>query len=76
MSPKEKSLKLIGKFYVTIYHTIHQEQKAKECALIAVDEIIKEIDDNYDTLHSADRKQYWQEVKKEIDDNTNNTRNP
>jgi hypothetical protein len=40
---------------------------AKRCALIAVDEIIKEIDNNYDTLHSADRKQYWKGIKKEIE---------
>ena len=40
---------------------------AKRCFLIGVDEIIKEINDNYDTLHSADRKQYWKGIKKEIE---------
>ena len=40
---------------------------AKQCAKIAVQEIIKEIDENYETLHSADRKVFYNDVLKEID---------
>jgi hypothetical protein len=70
MTPKEKALvlcftmhkiePLTGDNNITFY-------EAKQCALIAVDEIYNEIDDNYDTLHSSDRKQYWQDVKSEIE---------
>ena len=62
MTPKQKAKELFNKMYdFSIF-----EESAKKCALIAVDEIIKEINDNYDTLHSADRKQYWKGIKKEI----------
>ena len=63
MTPKQKAKELFNKMYdFSIF-----EESAKKCALIAVDEIIKEIDNNYDTLHSADRKQYWKGIKKEIE---------
>jgi hypothetical protein len=67
MTPKEKAKELILKYYfvyVSGYTSIHEVKRA---ALIVVDEIYNEIDDNYDTLHSSDRKQYWQEVKTEIE---------
>jgi hypothetical protein len=67
MTPKQKAKELILKYYfvyVSGYTSIHEVKRA---ALIAVDEIYNEIDDNYDTLHSSDRKQYWQEVKTEIE---------
>jgi hypothetical protein len=50
-----------------IYSNEAAKELAKKYSLIAVDEIYNEIDDNYDTLHSSDRKQYWQEVKQEIE---------
>ena len=62
MTPKEKAEELVSSYFLLV-QTIAQQ---KQCALIAVDEIYNEIDDNYDTLHSSDRKQYWQEVKNEI----------
>ena len=40
--------------------------KAKQCALIAVDEIIKECEKFFEAI-SENRKLFWQEVKKEIE---------
>ena len=85
MSPKEKAEKLVEKYYVTIYYTIHQQQKgeectflvvnekAKQCALIAIDEIEKsllEYDNRNATyeLQNMDRDfSYWEQVKQEIE---------
>ena len=68
MTPKEKAEEIFDKMLYNdgdkYHHCSHYV--GKNCALIAVDEIIKEINDNYDTLHSADRKQYWKGIKKEI----------
>jgi len=64
MTPKRKAKELFDKYqdagskwYVDI---------TKEYALIVVDEILKEINDNYDTLHATDRKLFWEQVKEEI----------
>jgi hypothetical protein len=70
MTPKEKAEELYRKYWV--YFTYEQSvnsifKHAKECAIIVVDEILLEIDDNYDSMHSSDRKLYWQEVKQEIE---------
>jgi hypothetical protein len=72
MTPKEKAKKLVVKF---IKHSraekdIKPIQSAKQCALIAVDEIL----DNckfvfYSCGHLVKtplHKEYWQEVKQEI----------
>ena len=68
MKAKEKAEELFDKMLYNdgdkYHHCSHYV--GKNCALIAVDEIIKEINNNYDTLHSADRKQYWKGIKKEI----------
>ena len=75
MTSKEKAQQLIDKYYPYVQDTrltiefrlehvkLHY---AKQCALISVNELFNEIDDNYDTLHSSDRKQYWLQVSKEI----------
>ena len=76
MTPKEKAEQLVESFmnikqqkladYSIIYHPT-----AKQCALIAVDEIIQELehlkhteDCNEDVFDSY---QYWEEVKQEIE---------
>lgn len=75
MTPKEKAQQLVDKYYPYVLETkLTIEFKlehvkllnAKQCALISVNELFNEIDDNYDTLHSSDRKQYWLQVSKEI----------
>jgi hypothetical protein len=63
MTPKEKALELIKKYsFVEIAHytSIHE---VKECALIAVDEIIEITSESYDIDHIN----WWQEVKQEIE---------
>ena len=70
MTLKEKALELIGKFY----YTGIDEYSCKQCALIAVDELIKEarfsseyIEEVFFTTGYYDKQDYWQEVKTEIE---------
>ena len=72
MTPKEKALELYWKYYNRIEHTLSEEYSehetflCKECALIAVDEIL----DLIDTIYDYDRESlnpYWQEVKQELE---------
>jgi hypothetical protein len=57
MTPKEKAEELFNKYLEINYHYY----QAKDCALIAVDEILNVIE-----VPSTEYK-YWQEVKKEIE---------
>jgi len=69
ITAKDKAKELIDKYFKgsdLLYYDLTWIQ-AKECAKIAVQEIIKEIDENYETLHSADRKVFYNDVLKEID---------
>ena len=70
MTPKEKAKELVDKF---IEHTMDWDildgyvddmLRAKQCALIAVDEIIKYVLPRYQDFTFA---LYWEEVKKEIE---------
>jgi hypothetical protein len=69
MTPKQTAEELTNKYFKgsdLLYHDLSWIQ-AKECALIAVEEIIEEvlrIEDNEG--HYIDSK-YWQQVKKEIE---------
>lgn len=68
MTPKEKSEELIDKFIHPVRWKMGQEdvvERAKECALIAVDEILYDM-----TIRLGLDKEdfeYWQEVKQEIE---------
>ena len=78
MAPKEKAAELINKMYYTQSSPASWVQ-AKQCALIAVNEIIKsreEDGDFDDTLSSTGSEYYtphpmyltyWQQVKQEIE---------
>ena len=63
MTPKEKAIELVDKIIDKMfnlrdgYNSIEVFDTAKQCALIAVDEIIKELFYN----------KYWIEVKQEIE---------
>ena len=60
MTPREKAKELVDKYLMNTPVGFHIDD-AKECALIAVDEIInlvKHID--------VDSEDYWEEVKQEI----------
>ena len=63
MTPKEKAKELINKFKLsTSANTKINIYVAKQCALIAVDEMI-----NYLNLNGFSTQiDYWQEVKQEI----------
>lgn len=72
MTPKEKAEELVKKFY-EFNHRVkwdndndewtHDYYLAKECALIAVDEILIITSESYDIDHIN----WWQEVKQEIE---------
>ena len=66
MTPKEKSEELVEKFMLWKFQKCELTKKqAKQCALIAVDEIIDSIIiKNYS---DADKYDYWNEVKQEIE---------
>lgn len=62
MTPKEKAAELVKKMYAVHSNsasdiTLHF---AKQCAMIAVDEIIEA------TIDDWSHSEYWQEVKREI----------
>jgi hypothetical protein len=57
MTPEIKAAQLVNKYFNFIYLDLDYEQ-AKQCALIAVDEILK--------TNPYKARNYWQEVKKEI----------
>ncbi len=63
-SPQEKAIELVDKFML---HNSYQSivwYNAKQCALIAVDEILKVLC----TPHKNESEyMYWNEVKQEID---------
>jgi hypothetical protein len=77
MTPKEKAIELVEKMMLYSYEKIENEifskyivnneikkELAKQCALIAVDEIFNSVDNE----HVSDIfNQYWQEVKNEIE---------
>lgn len=73
MTPKEKAIELVEKFQelsiVTTYNGTDQLEVAKNCALIAVDEIIDS--NNYIMNVTGDyikeRELFWEEVKQEIE---------
>jgi hypothetical protein len=66
MTPKEKAKELVDRFDETLTY-LESKQKAKQCALIAVEEILN-------TLYSIpfgnaldNELEYYQEVKQEIE---------
>ena len=71
MTPKEKAIELWWKYYNRIEHTLSEEYSphenfiTKQCALIAVDEIIKDRERLNDALFYD--SEYWQEVKQELE---------
>ena len=71
MTPKEKALKLHIKFYDAI-PTLPDEgqmeyEAAKQCALIAVDEMLEETKECADKEIVILRIIFWEKVKQEIE---------
>jgi hypothetical protein len=81
MTPKEKAIELFSKFnqyskdntpdfdkYFDQEVAIRiSKYSAKQCALIAVDEIIDSIDIGFEDYKSFEKFNYYQEVKQEIE---------
>lgn len=70
MTPKEKAQNLLDIFYVANQPCTFEVKAAKQCALLAVDNIYNALF-NYlkdtDELQNADREfAYWEQVEKEI----------
>lgn len=67
MTPKQKAIELYNKFFRSVpfltagCHPEDDYNAAKQCALIAVDEILNAIDWDYYEGN------YWKEVKQEIE---------
>jgi hypothetical protein len=75
MTPKEKAQQLINAFVPHVRWKMGQEdvlKRAKECALIAVDEILsvlpqqEYLEDRGEYSENRERT-YWQQVKQEIE---------
>jgi len=80
MTPKEKANELVVKYYSRIEHTLSEEYDkyvkfiAQQCALIAVNEILKlenintynYLTENKEQLIVQLANSYWEEVKQEI----------
>ena len=62
MTPKEKAEELVDKFIQTNGNAFF----AKECVLIAVDEIIIELTQEISPSVHGFRHEYWKQVKQEI----------
>ena len=76
MTPKEKAEQLIQRFYFSLPNNGSQTginnvnnrwEEGKKCALIAVDEIISEIEPSVSMDVISARIDYWNEVKQEIE---------
>lgn len=71
MTPKEKAISLYESFYPQVQWKMGQEDckdRAKQCSLIAVDEIIEALDFDWMEVQNLDREHdYWNKVKQEID---------
>jgi hypothetical protein len=65
MTPKEKAKELVDKMYWH-FRTIADSDICKQCALIAVNEIIEELLECGEVWMKS-RIIYWQEVKQEIE---------
>ena len=62
MTPLEKAAELIDKMTMEI-----GKFNSKQCSLIAVDEIIYNLSGLEDSVWHMNTKDYWQEVKQEIE---------
>jgi hypothetical protein len=64
MTPKEKAIELYNRFVTMPYPT--NTDRAKQCALITVDEIIASNPIAFDKDDNCIAKHWWKEVKQQI----------
>ena len=71
MTPKEKAQELVGRYAMylraNLMHDEEANEDAKQCALIAVDEILQMVDENMQGWLDADIIAHWKQVKEEIE---------
>lgn len=72
MTPKEKAIELYEKYYYSIpifeVDINYEHNLAKQCALIAVDEINKAIDFDWMEIQNLESQhRFWYKVKQEIE---------
>lgn len=72
MTPKEKAMELFDKYYELDFSTVwasKHRKLAKQCALIAVNEIIEATKTEIDRpdYNGVVLDKYWQEVKTELE---------
>jgi hypothetical protein len=65
MTPKEKADSIFQQMYKILWHTNAEPIHCKECALIAVDEILHSLE--YNTWQNREILEYYEEVKQEIE---------
>lgn len=70
MTPKEKAIELVSKFrnefkWVEKDHHVDLYRDTRQCALIAIDEIIEVI--NESMLYKQSKRDFWKQVKQEIE---------
>ena len=65
MTPKEKAKELVDKMMNEQFNT-EEISQAKQCALICVNEILHELEEEEDG-YRMDRVEYWEQVKQEIE---------
>ena len=64
MTSKEKAIELVEKYDETLTY-LESKSKAKQCALIAVDEILNAL--SYKISSNFEELKYFEEVKQEIE---------
>ena len=70
METKEKAEELVNRYKNLHGHPTEQyldSEDAKMCTLIAVDELINTASPVYDSFWPMNTKDYWKEVKEEIE---------
>ena len=70
MNPKERAKELVDKYINLFYHPTEQyldTQEAKQCALIALNEILFSNNTIFETNIPHECWKYWIEVKQEIE---------
>jgi hypothetical protein len=65
MTPKEKALDIFNRMCNSVDELLPLD--VKECALIAVNELIEDNKTNEELVNGGLNKQYWEQVKKEIE---------
>ena len=65
MSPKEKAIQ-VCRNYIALFNS-HFSKEVKDCGIICVDEVIKELDEGCKELRNPQQIKYWLAVRTEIE---------